>query len=207
MVAEGMRARETGLELGTDARIDQSNAMQGWFAAAMEYGVTSRWLLEAVGLGLDRGQGLEAAGLRAETRYVLLQGDRAPVAAAVALEWEVETSAAKHPLYERVLIPRLVLSRVFAGSLLATANGGVAKQLDPVVRSAFAWAAGARWPDRGAVSAGLEITREPLDDATRLVPQLALDFGEARVRMGGAFGLKGPYRFIARIVIEKELEW
>ena len=207
MVAEGMRARETGLEFGTDARIDKSDAMQGWFGAAMEYGVTSRWLLEAVGLALDRGQGLEAAGWRAETRYVLLVGDRAPVAAAVALEWEVETSAAKHPLYERVLIPRLVLSRVFAGSLLATANGGVAKQLDPVERSAFAWAAGARWPDRGPVSAGLEITREPLDDATRLVPQLALDFGEARVRMGGAFGLKGPYRFIARIVIEKELEW
>jgi hypothetical protein len=129
------------------------------------------------------------------------------VAAAVALEWEVGTSAAKHPVYERVLIPRIVLSRTFAGSVLTTANGGLAWQIDPVRRSKFAWAAGARWPDRGPVTAGLEITREPLDDATRLVPQLSLDFGEARVRMGGAFGLKGAYRFIARIVVEKELDF
>jgi hypothetical protein len=207
MVAEGMRARETGLEVGTDARIDKADAMQGWFGIAAEYGLTSRWLMEAVGLGLARGQGPELAGWRAETRYVLLEGDRAPVAAAAALEWEVETSAAKHLLYERVLIPRLVLSRTFGGSLLATANGGLAWQLDPVRRSAFAWAAGARWPDRGPVTAGLEITREPLDDATRLVPQLALDFGEARLRMGGAFGLKGAYRFIARVVLEKELDF
>jgi hypothetical protein len=207
MVAEGMRARETGLELGTDARIDKTDGMQGWFGVAAEYGLTSRWLVEAVGLGLDRGQGLEVAGWRGETRYVLLEGDRWPVAAAVALEWEVETTAAKHPAYERVLIPRFVLSRTFLGSLLTTANLGVAKQLDPVVRSQFAWAAGARWPDRGPVSAGLEIVREPLDDATRLVPQLSLDFGEARVRMGGAFGIEGAYRFIARIVVEKELDF
>src|SRR5262249_14753153 len=110
MVAEGMRARETGLEFGADARVDTLDAMQGWFGIAAEYGLTSRWLLEGVGLGLNRGQGLELAGWRAETRYVLLEGDRAPVAAALALEWEVETPAAKHVLYERVLIPRLVLS-------------------------------------------------------------------------------------------------
>jgi len=207
MVAEGMRARETGLEIGTDARIDTTDGMQGWFALAAEYGLTSRWLVEAVGLGLDRGQGLEPGGWRAETRYVLLEQDRAPVAAALALEWEVETSAAKHPLYERILIPRIALSRTFAGSVLTTANLGLAWQLDPVKRSKFAWAAGARWPDRGPVTAGLEITREPLDDATRLVPQLSLDFGEARVRMGGAFGIKGAYRFIARIVVEKELDF
>ena len=57
------------------------------------------------------------------------------------------------------------------------------------------------------MSAGLEITREPLDDATRLVPQVALDLpGETRIRMGGVFGLRGVYHFIARIVIEKELD-
>jgi len=206
IVAEGLRARETGLELGSDARIDQDDRLQGWFACAVEGGLTPRWVFEAVGLGLNRGQGLEAAGWRAESRYVFLEGDHAPVAAAVALEWEVETSAAKHLLYERVLIPRIVLSRA-VGSLLATANAGLARQFDPVQRSAFAWAAGARWPDRGPVSAGLEITREPLDDATRLVPQVALDLpGETRIRMGGAFGLRGVYHFIARIVIEKELD-
>jgi hypothetical protein len=207
MVAEGMRPRETGLEIGSDARVDLNDGLQGWFGGALERGITSRWLVEGVGLGLNRGQGLELAGWRAETRYVLLVGDRAPVAAAAAFEWEVETPAAKHTLYERVLIPRLVVSRTFMGSLLATANAGGAWQYDPVRRWALVWAVGARWPDRAPVSAGLEITREKLDDVTRLVPQLSLDFpGEARIRMGGAFGLKGPYRFIARIVLEKELD-
>jgi len=207
MVAEGMRRGETGLELGLDARVDQADALQGWFAAAMERGLTSRLVLEAVGLGLNRGQGLELAGWRAESRFVLLEGAHWPVAAAAALEWEVETPAAKHTLYERVLIPRLVVSRAFAHSILLTANGGGAWQYDPVRRWALAWAAGARWPDRGPVTAGLEVTREELDDVTRLVPQLSLDFpGETRVRMGGAFGLHGPYRFIARIVLEKELD-
>ncbi len=207
MVAEGMRPGETGFELGSDARVDQDDLLQGWFAAALERGFGSRLVVEAVGLGLSRGSGLELAGWRAESRYVFLEGHRAPVAAALALEWEVETPAAKHSLYERVLIPRLVLSRTFFGALLTTASGGLAKQLDPVQRSAFAWGAGARWPDRGPVSAGLEITREPLDDATRIVPQVALVLpGETRVRMGTAFGLRGVYSFIARIVIEKEIE-
>jgi hypothetical protein len=206
LIAQGMRAGETGFEIGTEARIDKDDRMQGWFAAAVERGITSRFLIEAVVLGLDRGQGLELAGWRGETRYVVLEGERWPVAAALAFEWEVETGATKHPLYERILIPRLVLSRVLWNAML-TANGGVGKQLDPIVRSKFAWAAGVRWPDRGPVSAGLEMTREPLDDMTRLVPQLALDFGEARVRMGGAFGLRGAYPFIARVVIEKELDF
>ena len=65
IVAEGLRARETGLELGSDARIDQDDRLQGWFACAVERGLTPRWVFEAVGLGLNRGQGLEAAGWRA----------------------------------------------------------------------------------------------------------------------------------------------
>ena len=207
LVAEGMRRGEVGVEFGSDARIDQLDRLQGWFVGAVEVGLTSRWLVEGEGLALHRGRGLEAAGWRFETRCVLVDGSRFPVAAAAALEWEVETSATKHPLYERVLIPRLVVTRTLGGSLLLTANAGLARQIDPIERSAFAWAAGARWPDRGPVGAGIEITREPLDNMTRLVPQAAIELpGEMRVRLGTAFGLRGPYTFIARAILEKEVE-
>ena len=207
MVAEGMRRGEVGVEFGSDARLDKFDRLQGWFLGAIETGLTSRWVLEAEGLALHRGRGLETAGWRAETRYVLLDGRTFPIAAAAAVEREVETSAAKHPLYERALISKLVLTRTFGGSLLVTVNGGLARLIDPVGRSAFAWAAGARWPDRGGVAAGVEITREPLDGMTRLVPQASVKLpGEMRVRLGTAFGLRGPYTFIARAIVEKELE-
>src|SRR5262245_48338482 len=59
LVAEGMRRGETGLELGADARVDRQDQLQGWYAGALEYGVTRRWVAESVVKGLDRGRGME----------------------------------------------------------------------------------------------------------------------------------------------------
>jgi len=206
-IAEGMRKGETGIELGADGRVDIQEQLQGWFAGATEYGITHRWLAETVVKGLSRGRGMEFAGWNLETRYVAVTQEQFPVAVAGALEWEVESSAAKHLLYERVLLPRLIVSRVFSGTLLTTANGGLAWEIEPLHRTGFAWALGARWPDRRPVAFGAEVTREPLERATRITPQLHLNLGEASIRLGGSFGVHPrPYHFIARIIIERELE-
>ncbi|HEV8479633.1 MAG TPA: hypothetical protein VGR66_02470 [Candidatus Eisenbacteria bacterium] len=206
-IAEGMRQGETGIELGADGRVDIQDQLQGWFAGATEYGITQRWLAETVVKGLSRGRGLEFAGWNLETRYVAVSQEQFPVAVAGALEWEVESSAAKHLLYERVLIPRLIMTRVFSGTLLTTGNAGLAWEIEPLHRTGFAWALGARWPDRRPVALGAEVTREPLERATRITPQLHFNMGEASIRLGGSFGVHPrPYHFIARIVVERELE-
>jgi len=208
LVAEGMRRGETGLELGADARVDSLDQLQGWFAGALEYGLTSRWVAETVVQGLSRGRGLEFAGWRLESRYVALEQPKLPFSVAAAAEYEVESNAAKHTLYERVLTPRLVVTRVFSGTFLVTGNAGIAWELDPVKRSRFAWAVGARWPDHEPVAVGAEITHEPLERATRIVPQVTLQLpNEMSIRMAGGFGVHPrPYRFIARIIVERELE-
>jgi len=157
--------------------------------------------------GLSRGRGLEFAGWNLETRYVGATQEQLPVAVAGAVEWEVESSAAKHLLYERVLHSRLIVSRVFGGTLLTTANGGLAWEVEPLHRTGFAWALGARWPDRHPVAFGAEVTREPLERATRITPQFQLHLGESSIRLGTSFGVHPrPYHFIARIVVERELE-
>jgi hypothetical protein len=208
LVAEGMRKGETGLELGADARVDRQDQLQGWYAGALEYGLTHRWVAESVVKGLDRGRGMEFAEWVAETRYLVLDQSKFPVSVAPAVEWEIESSAAKHLLYERVLTPRIAVSRVFSGNLLATGNAGIAWEFAPLRRSAFAWGLGARWPDRQPVAIGLEVSREALERITRIIPQMTLTLpNEMSVRIGGAFEAKHRlYHFIGRIVIERELE-
>jgi hypothetical protein len=208
MVAEAMRRGETGLELGADARVDRQDQLQGWYAGALEYGATRRWVAESVVKGLDRGRGMEFAGWAAETRYVVLEQTKFPVSVAPAVEWEIESDAAKHLLYERVLTPRVAVSRVFGGSLLTTGNAGVAWEFAPLRRSAFAWGLGARWPDRRPVAIGAEVSREALERITRIAPQVTLTLPEEMlVRLGGVFEVQQKlYHFIGRVVIERELE-
>jgi len=208
LVAEAMRRGETGLELGADARVDRQDQLQGWYAGALEYGVTHRWVAESVVKGLDRGRGMEFAGWVAETRYVIVDQSKFPVSIAPDVEWEIESNAAKHLFYERVLTPKVAVSRVFSGSFLATANAGIAWEFAPLRRSAFAWGVGARWPDRRPVAVGLEISREALDKVTHIVPQMTLSLpSEMAIRLGAGFETKQRlYHFIGRIVIERELE-
>ena len=208
LVAEGMRRGETGLELGADARVDRQDQLQGWFASALEYGLTHRWVAESVVKGLDRGRGVEFAGWVAETRYVIVDQSQFPVSIAPDVEWEIESNAAKHLLYERVLTPKVAVSRVFPGNFLATGNAGIAWEFAPLRRSAFAWGLGARWPDKHPVAVGLEVSREALDRVTHIVPQMTLRLpSEMSIRIGAGFEAKKRlYHFIGRIVVERELE-
>ena len=190
-VAEGMRAGETGLELGSDARVDPTSPA-GWFTGALERGFTSlagRWRAR-----LDRGSGLELAGWRAGTRCVLLEAitrrlpPPSPGMGGRNLRDQASALRARAGPADRPFPVR--------GSLLATANGGVAKQIwrppSPGPR--------APWPDRDGERRH-RITREPLD-----VFDPARAAGCARPARrntrppGWSVGLRGPYRFIARIV-------
>jgi hypothetical protein len=209
LVAEGLRRGETGIELGADARVDRQDQLQGWYAGALEYGITHRWVAESILKGLDRGRGMEFAGWVAESRYVVVDQSRFPVSIAPDLEWEIESNAAKHLLYERVLTPRVAVSRVFSGTLLTTANAGIQWSFAPTRRSAFAWGVGARWPDRQPVAIGAEVNREALDKITHIIPQMTLSLpNEMSIRMGASFEVqKRLYHFIGRIVVERELEF
>jgi hypothetical protein len=206
LVAKELRHSELALELGADSRIDSDYRLQGWFAAELEAGITRRWIVEGVTSFVNRGRGLELGVWVLESRYLLASQSRWPVAVAVAAEYEVEERPAKHPSLERIFGARLVVTRTFAGSVLATVNAGLDWRVVPVAGRAPLYAAGVRYPEGRPVTFGFQVRREDLDHETRLGPEMRLSFGEMKLRLGALTGLnQKPYRFIARAILEKDL--
>src|SRR5437773_4502233 len=112
-VAKALGSRELGFELGSDSRVDRDYRLQGWFTPELEVGITRAWVAEATASFVNRGRGLELGGWRGESRYVLLEQGRWPLALAAATEFETETTAAKHLSYERRFGMRVVVTRSF----------------------------------------------------------------------------------------------
>ena len=206
LVSQEFKAREFGLEVAAESRLDRDYRLQGWYTGELEASATRRWFAEATLSGLDRGQGLELAAWRFGTRYRVVTRSVGPLDVTAAVEYEVQAPAAKHPFYERELVPRLVLTREIAGRWTATGNLGTVSRLAPVRATKFAWGAGARWPEGGPLMAGAEIAREPIERVTRITPQLWIALpGEARLRLGGSFStVAHPYWFVARAIAEAE---
>jgi len=205
VVSQPFKVREMGIELGLEARLDAESRIQGWYTTELEFGLHSRVLLEASALFAARGQGLEFGGWRAGARYRLLDAPRYPFDVSLVAEYEVETTVRKHPLTERLLVPRVAVSRTWNG-FAGTVNLGVAARLAPVDATDFAYGAGLRYPEGSDLKVGLEYSREPLDNSTRITPQMWIAFpGEARLRLGGVIGTgPHPYWFVARAILETE---
>ena len=205
LVSHSFKAHEVGLEMGLESRLDADYRLQGWYATEVEIGVTSRALIEMVGLYATRGQGLELGGWRTGARYRLLSAPRFPVDVTAAVEYEVETAVAKHPGTERILVPRVALSRTWR-EFTGTVNLGAQSRLSPSPRSRFLYGAGLRYPENSDLKAGVEFSHEPIEGSTRITPQIWIDFpGETRLRLGGVFGVDPrPYWLVARAIVETE---
>ena len=206
LVSQKFRAREVGIEVEAESRLDRDYRLQGWYTGELEIAATPRWFVETTLSGLDRGKGFELAAWRFGTRYRLVTRSASPLDVTAAVEYEVQAPAAKHPFYERELVPRLVLTREIAGRWTATSNLGTVSRLAPVQATKFAWGAGMRWPEGGPLMAGAEIAREPIERVTRITPQLWIALPhEARLRLGSAFStVAHPYWFVARAILEAE---
>jgi hypothetical protein len=209
MIGQGLKPGESGFEFAIESRLDAQNRTQSWFCPAFEASITRNWLIEGVGEFLNRGEGIEWGGWRAESRYTLLRRESAPLDLAFALEYEFGNTNGKLFVNEEALIWRAVLTREVVPGLLATANLGSARTLTGTTRSGFAWGFGVRYPEDHAFMAGLEVDREPLEKSTRIVPQVWLKLpDEFSLRLGGVIGTHArPYKFILRAIIEKDLEF
>ncbi len=208
LVSQPFRPRELGLEIGAESRLDMDYRVQGWYVPELEFAPTRRWFLEGKVQGVSRGQGLELGGWVLGTRYRLLDEARAFIDMTAVVEYEVETGVAKHPGYERLLVPRVALTRHVGDWLDLSADLGASSRLQPSPDTGFTYGFGARLYGSRPLAAGIEIAHEPVEKSTRLTPQLWLSLpGEARLRLGAAFELDpSQYRFAARAVLETEFD-
>jgi hypothetical protein len=208
LVSQPFKPRELGLEIGAESRLDIDYRVQGWYRAELEFAPAARWFLEGVAQGVSRGQGLELGGWILGTRLRLLSAEQAWVDVTAVVEYEVETDAAKHPDYERILVPRLAFTRQLGARFDLTADLGAASRLQPSPSTGFAYGFGARFNAENPLACGIELVHEPTEGATRLTPQLWIRLpGEARLRLGGAFELEPvQYRFVARAILETEFD-
>jgi hypothetical protein len=208
IVSLPFKPRELGLEFGVESRLDMDYRVQGWYAPELEYAPTPWWFLEGVVQGVTRGDGLELGGWILGTRVRLLPEERAFVDVTVHVEYEVETGVAKHPDYERILVPRVALTRHIGTWLDVTANLGAQSRLQPAPTTGFAYGFGARILGRQPLAAGIELAHEPAENSTRITPQLWIRLpGKSKLRLGGVYELEPlMYRFAARAIVEMEFD-
>jgi hypothetical protein len=205
-VSQGFEAREVGLELGMESRLDRDYRLQGWYTAELEFAPGTRWLLEGAASAVDAGSSFAFGGWRGGGRCRLIQQPAWPLDVSAIVEYELETATPKHIRDERALIPRVALTRTSAGTLVTTVNLGVARQVAPFYHTRLVYGLGVRWPEGEPLMAGIELTREPLERATHIVPQFWIALpGRARLRLGGIFGTQArPYWFEGRAIVETE---
>ena len=158
--------------------------------------VSARWL-EAEGGPTAFREGF------LELRYRFGEEGRHVIDPAASVEYEIRR--APDGTYRKLLEPRIVLSRDFAG-WNATLNIFYAIVLDETSRSAFEGAAGVRSPAFGRWSGGVELRREvALENETLLIPQVWFRISpEAYVKAGGGKNLAGEKNAFLRIAFEVE---
>ena len=147
--------RDPRFGVGAETRVDRDYRIQGWLTAEGEAGLTSVPDDRVASFGaVARGQGLETGTFDV--------GDEAPARAAIVLpalararrRLRGRVARGKRLALERVVEVRAVGTRVIAGSLLVTANAGIAATIAPIHRHAATTAFGVRYPEAGALVAG-----------------------------------------------------
>lgn len=167
------------------------------YAAAFEYGITPRFMVDAFAGWLDPSGGdASFSRFRAEARTRFgEEGDRAvDVAASFEVEYERGPEELSAPRAERawLLTPRLVLSRDFGRQLNATLNLDLTTELRSHAADRFApgYAIGLRLPREALFRYGLE-WRQDFSERTRsvLFPQIWLSLPhDATFKLGVGFG-------------------
>jgi hypothetical protein len=196
---------EFELEFWGEVRESATHVTEGWYTNAFEYGITSRWTLDAAAQLVHQGGGLEFGRLRSETRYRFANEGEWPLDVAASAEYELETKTVTGNETEHTLTPRLVVSKDLSPKLNTTVNLDVPISLSGGGLS-FAYGVGVRFPAETTVRVGTEMKGQPSVDTATLFPQvwLALPKGMT-IKVGTGIGLTDQTdRFVARGVFEVE---
>jgi hypothetical protein len=196
-----LEARELELEYWLDAQDDPRSLLH---TLGAEYGLTNHLMADVSARWLEAEGGPTAfrEGFL-ELRYRFGEEGRHVIDPAASVEYEIRR--APDGTRRKLLEPRIVLSRDFAG-WNATLNIFYAIVLDETSRSAFEGAAGVRSPAFGRWSGGVELRREvALENETLVIPQVWFRISpEAYVKAGGGKNLAGEKNAFLRIAFEIE---
>jgi hypothetical protein len=194
-------ARELEIEYWLDAQDDPRGLRH---TTGMEYGITNHLMADVSARWLQRAGGPFAFSQGfLELRYRFGEEGRHAVDPAASIEYEVRRDPEGRR--RRLLEPRLVLSRDFAGWNLTT-NFSYSIVLDDPGRSSIGAAAGIRSPAFGRWSTGLELRREiALENETLVIPQVWYRISpEAYIKAGGGRNFAGEKGSFVRIAFEVE---
>lgn len=194
-------ARELEVEYWLDAQDDPRGLRH---TTGMEYGITNHLMADVSARWLQRAGGPFAFSQGfVELRYRFGEEGRRAVDPAASIEYEVRRDPEGRR--RRLLEPRLVLSRDFAGWNLTT-NFSYSIVLDDPGRSSIGAAAGIRSPAFGRWSTGLELRREiALENETLVIPQVWYRISpEAYIKAGGGRNFAGEKGSFVRIAFEVE---
>jgi hypothetical protein len=196
---------EFELELWGEARRDRARNTEGWYTAAFESGITSRWTLDGALQWVHQRASLDFGRLRCETRYRFANEGSWPLDLAVSSEYEVETKTVTGGGIERTLTPRLVVSKDLTPKFNTTTNFDFPISLSDGVIS-FAYAMGVRYPAEALVRIGTELKGQPSAETATLFPQVWLALPkEMTAKVGTGIGLTDKSdRLIVRGVFEIE---
>ena len=205
-VYQTLGAREFEIELWGEGHGGTGRATALWSTAAFEYGVTSRWTLDAAGQWERAADATRFGRLRAETRYRFAEEGKAPLDLAVSAEYERERVGTSGE-FEGTFTPRLVVSKDFRKDLNSTLNLDLPIALDGEKDVSFAWALGLRYPADAFVRGGVEIKQHPSLHQAIAFPQVWFAFShEMTFKLGAGIGLTPSTEpLIVRAVFEVEL--
>ena len=192
-------------ELELEYWLDLQNEPRGLrHTTGIEYGITNHLMADVSARWLQRAGGPFAFSQGfVELRYRFGEEGRHLIDPAASLEYEVRRDPEGRR--RRLLEPRLVLSRDFAGWNVTT-NFFYSIVLDEPGRSSLEAAAGIRSPAFGRWSTGLEFRREvALENETLVIPQIWYRISpEAYVKAGGGKNFAGEKGNFVRIAFEVE---
>ena len=204
-VYQTLERHEFEIELWEEGHGGAGRATTLWSTAAFEYGVTSRWTLDAAGQWERASEATRFGRLRAETRYRFAEENRWPLDLALSAEYERER-AGEGAGFEQTLTPRVVISKDLLRSFNSTLNLDLPIALEERHDVTFAWALGVRYPAEGSTRVGVEVQQRPAAHQAVVFPQLWFAFPhEMTVKLGTGIGLtQATEPLIARGVFEIE---
>ena len=198
---------EFEIETWAEARRGTDHRTAGWYTGAFEYGITSRWMVDAAAQALHRDDGLQFGRLRLETRARFAEEGKWPVDVAASTEYEHETHESTGAEPEDALTPRLVLSRDISRDFNTTLNLDFPIELSGEGEITFAYALGARYPAETAVRVGTEVKGHPSEHTATIFPQIWFALPkDLTLKFGTGIGLTSRTDpWVARVVAEIEL--
>ena len=205
-VYQTLGAHEREVEGWAEVHAGHGQLPRFWYTGAFEYGITARWTVDAAGQWVHDRDGTAFGRLRSETRYRFAEEGRHFLDLAASLEYESETRRATEGAAERVLTPRLVISRDVSPALNTTLNLDFPVRLSPGGGIEFRYAVGARYPAEGFLRVGAEFKQAPGERSAVLFPQIWFALPEEiTFKLGTGIGLASEDDpFIGRAVLEGE---